>query len=96
MIITAEEARQLVEVSDRKNNDISKTQTIMKNIKLRATKGFKFFEYMAHVNYPIAKTLIENGFRLYGKNLRENTRQLALDDFKNDKTYYGIKIEWGE
>ena len=96
MIITADEARKLVEVSNRKNSDISKTQTIMKNIKARATKGLKYFEYMAHVNYAIAKTLIESGFKLYHRKIGQERRELSIDDFRNDKTYYGIKIEWSE
>lgn len=95
MNITADEARVLMGKSIRKNTDISKTQTIMKNIKSRAEKGLSYFEYMAHVNYAIAKTLIEKGFKLYRRE-EDEIKELTLEDFKNGKTIYSIKIDWSE
>ena len=91
MLITAQEAMEIASKAIKRNNDISKTQTIMKNIKARAEKGLTYFEYQAHINYAIAKTLFENGFRLMKKD-----RELSLEDFKNSVTFYYVKILWGK
>ena len=93
MLITAQEAKELSakQAEKRRQGDISKTQTIMKNIKLRAEKGFYYYEYVAHVNYPIAKTLIENGFKLF--NRVKSNNELSLIDFK-DTDIYSVKISW--
>ena len=87
--ITAQEANELASKAIRRNSDFSKTQTIMQKIRDRAIKGLNYFEYYAYINYAIAKTLYENGFKLLKKD-----RELFLEDFQNNATFYSVTISW--
>ena len=89
--ITAQEAKEIANkaISRNRNNDISKTQTIMRDIKARAEKGHTSYEYRAYINYAIAKTLYGNGFKLL-----EKDRELFLEDFQNNTTFYSVIISW--
>ena len=87
--ITVQEAKELASKSIMRSSDISKTQTIMRKIRARAEKGLNYFEYYAYINYAIAKTLYENGFKLLKRD-----RELSLEDFQNNATFYSVTISW--
>lgn len=87
--ITSQEANKLASKVIRRNSDASKIQTIMQKIRARAIKGLNYFEYYAYINYAIAKTLYENGFKLL-----KNDRELFLEDFQNNATFYSVTISW--
>lgn len=88
-MITAKEAKELARAAISRNSDISKTRTIMRKIRDKATKGSNHFEYYGYINYAIAKTLYENGFKLL-----EKDRELSLEDFQNNATFYSLIISW--
>ena len=64
--------------------------TIMKNIKERTKKGNYYLDYHPRITYPMAKTLMENGYIL---GQRRDNKILDLDDFKlNDIPW--VRIFW--
>ena len=93
MIIKAEEARKTAEknMNEKRTSDITKTATIMKNIKARAEKGFYYYDYQASVNYAIAKTLIENGYKL--RKFKHGNTILSLKNFV-DTDFHNVRVEW--
>lgn len=99
MLITAKEANNLYKenMKNRANSDITKIQTIMKNIKQRAEKGYCYYEYSATISYAMAKTLFENGFKLFKTNQRNSNKieELKLDDFNANGLLY-VRISWEE
>lgn len=91
-IISAEEAREICKLSIKNNghNDLTKMATIMKNIKERTKKGNYYVDYHSRITYPMAKTLMENGYIL---RQRRDNKILELDDFKlNDSPW--VRIFW--
>lgn len=92
-LITAEQARNLVAENATKSryNDISKVQTIMKNIKERAKKGHSHYFYQAHVSKAMAKTLFDFGYQLYGKSWND---KYTIETFPEDR--WGVIICWNK
>lgn len=76
---------------DKLNSDISKTQTIMKNIVQRSKNGLFYYDYQASINYAIAKTLTELGYKMYL--FRKDLTSVGLEEFKQ-KNIRGIRIDW--
>lgn len=74
------------------SSDISKMNTIMKNIKNRAEKGFNYLDYHATISYAMAKTLTELGYKMY-KFSTDTMPMKTLEDFKG-KGLYRIRIDW--
>ena len=99
-MITAAQAKQLSDKNiKQRHNDITKTETIMRNIEERAKKGLYYYTYGCRVSYAIAKTLEECGYKLCGyvRGDKEHLiRQLKAEQFKDDNFYaYRITISWG-
>lgn len=92
-LLKADDAREICKTSPdiRRYSDISKMHTIMKNIKVRAEKGFYYYDYQANTTYAMAKTLIENGYYLSSSTKPKN--KLNLKDFSEGK-HYGVRICW--
>ena len=91
-IISALEAREICKLALKNNghNDLTKMATIMKNIKERTKKGNYYLDYHPRITYPMAKTLMENGYIL---GQRRDNKILDLDNFKlNDIPW--VRIFW--
>lgn len=76
----------------RRCNENTKMETIKKNIKKRAEKGYYYYDYQASINYYMAKILIENGYKLtYKKD--DQFKPIPKEDFIK-RNLYGVRISW--
>jgi len=91
--LTAQEARKITkQATTRKVTDVSKLNTIMKNIAKRAEAGFDYYDYSPSISYTMAKSLFNLGFRIF-KTKNNVYKELTIDDFINTKQY-GKRISW--
>ena len=91
--LTAQEARKLTQqATTRKVTDLSKLNTIMKNITQRANAGFDYYDYQPNISYGMAKSLFNLGFRIFKTNNKKFS-EMTIDDFIDEKQY-GKRISW--